>query len=191
MEPWTCIYICVPGRKIIIRNARYSSYRRVFLMKCIPTRMRTTFLSRSVNLIIVITAWRYATRLLRERFIWGHVTSRLRRGPSARARARDVSDVMSVWRRRIGDFACIMPLSRSRRIVTMFIGCGLRERDVGTVSTAGQLASGASEKGTSFLSLFRTDTRASAFPFRKIAMIRRRFMPIHGDSRIPTETGRM
>jgi len=55
------------------------------------------FLSRSVNLIIVITVRHYATRLLRERFIWGHVTSHLRRGPSACVRAC-VSDVMSVRR---------------------------------------------------------------------------------------------
>lgn len=86
MEPWTCIYMYLDGK--LSSGMRATPYRRVSLMNAL-TRMRTsTFLSRSVNLIIVITVRRYATRLLRERFIWGHVTSRLRRGPSACVCAR-------------------------------------------------------------------------------------------------------
>lgn len=178
------MYLYVPVRKIIIGNASYFLSPRV-PYKCILTRMRTsTFLSQSVNLIIVITARRYATKLLRERFIWGHVTSRLRCGPNACVRA--MSPTLCQYGDRFEDFACIMPLFRPQRIVTMFIGCGLRERDVGTAS---QPASShpVHPKGNILspsLLLRReraSDIYASTFPFCKIVVIRRRFANSHRD----------
>lgn len=123
--------------------------------------------------------YRYATRLLRERFTWGHVTLYLRCGPSACVRA--TSPTLCQYGDRFEDFACIMPLSWPQRIVTMFIGCGLRERDVGT---ANQPASShpVHPKGN-ILSLslsLRRDALpicTAVFPFRKIVVIRRRFIP--------------
>jgi len=139
------------------------------------------FLSESVNLIIAISARRYVTSTtspyLRTRNVTSASSSAGLRG------ARNVSGIMSA---RFEDFACIKPLFRPRCMVTMFIGCGLRER----APLARPLRIRCTRKGTSFFCL----------SLRRASDVRRRFPParaaihptIRGNSRIPTArtTGR-
>lgn len=95
--------------------------------------------------------------------------------------ARATSPTLCQYGDRFEDFACIMPLSRPQRIVTMFIGCGLRERDVGTANQP--VSSHPVHPKGNILSLspsLRRDALpiyTSVFPFRKIVVIRRRFIP--------------
>lgn len=85
---------------------------------------------------------------------------------SAPLGARNVSGVMSAGR--FEDFACIKPLSRSRRIVTMFIGCGLRERiDAGTVDSYPVHPKGKHHFSPSRSDVGVSDVRVSVAPSRK------------------------
>jgi hypothetical protein len=74
---------------------------------------------------------------------------------------RDVRNVSGIMSARFEDFACIKPLLRPRCMVTMFIGCGLRERAALTRPPRIRCT----RKGTSFFSL-SLPTCVSTFPSR-------------------------
>lgn len=153
--------------------------RDIFLIEYtlwMHTHTNAYFLSRSVNLIIVITVRHYATRLLRERFIWGHVTSYLRRRPSACVRVC-VSNVMLVRRPLRGFRVHYAIISAAYRYNVHRMRITWTRRWHGQL--ADQLASGVPEREHPFSLSFAPTLPiyTSMFPFRKIVVIRRRFIP--------------